>query len=92
MPVRLTQVQLRKHVGSKALRWLELPAAHVLIRPRSSPGGTGGYFADTSAAYENQGCLDRNDQKDYPDGGGLKISISITLNPLIQLYLTNTTT
>ena len=28
--------------------------AHVLIRPRSSPGGTGGYFTDTSVAYENQ--------------------------------------
>ena len=28
--------------------------AHVLIRPGSSPGGTGGYVADASAAYENQ--------------------------------------
>ena len=31
-----------------------LPAAHVLIHPSSSPSGTGGYVADTSATYENQ--------------------------------------
>ena len=28
--------------------------AHVFICPRSSPGSTSGYVADTSAAYENQ--------------------------------------
>ena len=54
MPVKLTQVQLRSHAGGKALRLFYLPAAHVLIRPRSSPGGTSGYFEDTSATYENQ--------------------------------------
>ena len=54
MPTKLTRVQLRRHVGSKALGWLKLPVAHVLICPRSVPGGTGGYIADTSAAYENQ--------------------------------------
>ena len=53
MPVKLTQVQLRSHAGGKALRLFYLPVAHVLIRPRSSPGGTSGYFEDTSAAYEN---------------------------------------
>ena len=36
------------------MRWLELPATHVHIRPRSSSGGTGGYNAGLSAAYENQ--------------------------------------
>ena len=50
----MTQVQLRGHAGGKALRWLELPATHVNIRPRSSSGGTGGYDAGLSAAYENQ--------------------------------------
>ena len=54
MPAKLTQVQLRRHAGGKALRWLKLPAAHVLICPRSNPGGTGGYNAGASAAYENQ--------------------------------------
>ena len=53
MPLKLTQVQLRRHAGGKALRLFYLPAAHVLISPRSSPGGTSGYFEDTSAAYEN---------------------------------------
>jgi len=28
--------------------------AHVLIRPGTSPDGTGGYVVDASAAYENQ--------------------------------------
>ena len=51
---KLTRVQLRRHAGGKALRWLLLPAAHVLIRPGTSPDGTGGYVADTWAAYENQ--------------------------------------
>ena len=41
----------------KALRWLQVRVAHVLICPRSSPGGTGGYFADTSAAYKSQALL-----------------------------------
>ena len=54
MPAKLSQVQLRRHAGGKALRWLLLPAAHVLIRPGSSPGGTGGYVANTSVAHENQ--------------------------------------
>ena len=54
MPAKLTRVQLRRHAGGKTLRWLELPAAHVLIRPRSSSGGTGSYNAGSSAAYENQ--------------------------------------
>ena len=36
MPAKLTQVQLRRHAGGKALRWLWLPVAHVLIRPRST--------------------------------------------------------
>ena len=29
MPTKLTQVQLRRHAGSKALGWLQLPAAHL---------------------------------------------------------------
>ena len=41
----------------KALRWLQVRVAHVLICPRSSPGGTGGYFADTSATYKSQALL-----------------------------------
>ena len=41
----------------KALRWLQVRVAHVLICPRSSPGGTGRYFADTSAAYKSQALL-----------------------------------
>ena len=41
-------------MSSNILQWLQLPVAHVLIRARSSPGGTGGYVANTSAAYENQ--------------------------------------
>jgi len=57
LPAKLTRVQLRWPAGGKALRWLQLPAPHVLIRPRSSPGGTGGYFADTSAADENQALV-----------------------------------
>ena len=36
MPAKLTQVQLRRHAGGKALRWPWLPVAHVLIRPRST--------------------------------------------------------
>ena len=47
----------RRHAGGKALWWLYLPAAHVLIRPGSSSDGTDGYVADTSAAYENQALL-----------------------------------
>ena len=43
MPAKVTRVQLRRHAGGKALRWLWLSAAHVLIRPRSSPGSTCGY-------------------------------------------------
>jgi len=54
MPAKLTQVQLCRHARDRTLRWLKLPAAHVLIRPKSVPGGTGGYVADTSATYENQ--------------------------------------
>ena len=46
--------KLRRHASGKVLRWLELPAAHVLIRPRSSPGSSGGYNAGASVAYENQ--------------------------------------
>ena len=53
-PAKLTRVQLRRYAGGKALRWLELAAAHVLIRSRSSPGGTGGYNAGVLAAYEKQ--------------------------------------
>ena len=45
MPAKLTWVKLRRHASGKALRWLELPAVHVLIRPRSSPGGTDSYNA-----------------------------------------------
>ena len=52
----------RQHYSSKSLptaclrSWLKfnfagMPAMHVLIRSRSVPGGTGGYVADTSAAY-----------------------------------------
>ena len=37
--------------------WGTVPAPHVLIRPRNNPGGTGGYFADTSAAYEKQALV-----------------------------------
>ena len=55
MSAKLTRVQLRRHAGGKVLRYA--PAAHVLIRPRSSLGSAGGYFADTSAAYENQALL-----------------------------------
>ena len=44
MPAKLIRVQLRRHAGGKVLRWVLLSAAHVLIRPRSSPGGTGDYF------------------------------------------------
>ena len=55
MPAKLTRVQLRRHSRGRALRWLKLPAAHVLIRPKSVPGGTGGYVADTSATYEKPG-------------------------------------
>ena len=55
MSAKLTRVQLRRHAGGKVLSYA--PAAHVLIRPRSSLGGAGGYFADTSAAYENQALL-----------------------------------
>ena len=36
----------------------------VLIRPRSSPGGTGRYVADTSAAYENQ-ALHRAKRREF---------------------------
>ena len=54
IPAKLTQVQLCRHAGGRALRWLQLPAAHVLIHPRRVPGCTSGYVADTSAAYENQ--------------------------------------
>ena len=54
MPAKLTQVQLRRHAGSRALQWLQLPGVHVLIRPRHVPGCTSGYVADTSAACENQ--------------------------------------
>ena len=42
----------RRHAGGKALRWPHLPAAHVVIRLRSSPGGTGGYVADTLGEKE----------------------------------------
>jgi len=52
-----TEVQLRRHAGGKPLLWLLLPAAHVFIRLRRSPGGTGGYLTFTSAAYENQAFL-----------------------------------
>ena len=52
MPAKLTRV--RRHAGSKTLRWLELPAAHVPIRSRGSSGSTGGYNAGSSAAYENK--------------------------------------
>ena len=67
VPAKLSQVQLRRHAGGKALRWLWLPAAHVLIRPGSSPGGTGGYVANTSAAYENQAyyCKDNHYEFNY---------------------------
>ena len=51
---KVDSIQLRRHAGSRALRWLQLPGAHVLIRPRRVPGCTGGYVADTLAAYENQ--------------------------------------
>ena len=34
---KLTRVQRRRHASDKALLWLYFPAAHVLIRPRSSP-------------------------------------------------------
>ena len=54
MPAKLTQVQLCRHAGSRALRWLQLPVTHVLICPRSVPGSTGSYVAHTSPAYENQ--------------------------------------
>ena len=57
MPAKLTRVQPRRHAGDKALRLLKLPALHVLIRPGSSPDGTGGYVADTSAAYKNQALV-----------------------------------
>ena len=48
----------RQHWSSK---WLP---HHVLIRPRSSPGGTGHYVADTSAAYENQ-ALHRAKRREF---------------------------
>ena len=57
MPAKVTRVQLSRNAGGRALRWLQLSASRVLIRPRSSPGGTGGYFADTSAADENQALV-----------------------------------
>ena len=57
MLAKLIQVQLRRHAGGRALWWLWLPAAHVLIRSESVPGDTGGYLTDTSAAYENQALL-----------------------------------
>ena len=59
MPAKVTRVQLRRNAGGRALRWLQLSASRVLIRPRSSPGGTGGYFefADTSAADEDQALV-----------------------------------
>ena len=63
----MTQVQLRRHAGGKALRWLQVPAEHVLICPRSSPGGTGGYFADTSAAYRSQALLEKKLIVRFPD-------------------------
>ena len=44
MPAKLIRVQLRRHAGGKVLRWVLLSAVHALIRPRSSPGGTGDYF------------------------------------------------
>ena len=34
-----------------------MPAAHVLTRPRSSLGSTGGYVAGTSAIYKNQAIV-----------------------------------
>ena len=57
MLAKLTQVQLRRHAGGRALWWLKLPAAHVLIRLRTVPGDTGGYLTDTSSAYDNQALL-----------------------------------
>ena len=52
---KVTRVQLRRHAGGKALRWLWLSAAHVLIRPRSSPGSTCGYVDRYLGAYERPG-------------------------------------
>ena len=54
MPAKLTQVQLCRQAGGRALRWLQLPVTHFLICPRSVPGSTGGYVADKLPAYENQ--------------------------------------
>ena len=48
----------RQHWSSQCL------PHHVLIRPRSSPGGTGRYVADTSAAYENQ-ALHRAKRREF---------------------------
>ena len=65
MPAKLSPVQLRRHAGGKALRWLLLPAAHALIRPGSSPDGTGGYVANTSAAYENQAYYRKDNHYEF---------------------------
>ena len=54
MTAKLTRVQLSRHAGGKALWWLKLLAVHVLIRPRCSPGSTGGYVTGTLVVYENQ--------------------------------------
>ena len=54
MPAKLTRVQPHRDAGSTALQWLLLLAAHNITCVKSSPGGTGRYITDTSAAYENQ--------------------------------------
>ena len=51
---KLDSSQLRRRAGGKHLRWFLMPAAYFLICRNIIPGITGGYAADTSAAYENQ--------------------------------------
>ena len=58
IPFRYENRSGRQHWSSQCL------PPHVLIRPRSSPGATGGYVADTSAAYGNK-ALHRAKRREF---------------------------
>ena len=63
--------------SGKARRWLLLPAAHVLIRPGSSPDGTGGYVANTSAAYENQAYYCKDNHYEFNESFRAELPLEI---------------
>ena len=53
LPAKMNSSQFCRLAGGKALRWLLLLTAYVIICRNSTPGSTGGCVPGGSAAYEN---------------------------------------